>query len=167
MARFMAATILLVEDNPITSKLVRFTLEAQQFVVAVAGDGASAVRAFHDHSVALVLLDLILPDMDGFVLLTQLRALPGGRDVPILAFTGLVSPEVEGRMSAAGFDDVITKPIEPSYLVRSVRAHLPSDDATGAPRAVAARRRRVVVADDDPVQRKLTAFQLSRAGYEV
>jgi PAS domain S-box-containing protein len=164
MGGLMAATILLVEDNPITSKLVRFTLEAQQLGVAVAGDGAAAMRAFGEHAVALVLVDLVLPDMDGFALLAKLRALPGGRDVPILAFTGLISPEVEHRMSAAGFDDVITKPIEPSYLVRSVRAHLPVD--TPEPPA-AARRLRLVVADDDPVQRKLTAFRLSRAGFEV
>ena len=162
----MTATILLVEDNPITTKLVRFALETQHFTVVGVGDGASAIRAFEDHAVGLVLVDLLLPDMDGFELLARLRLLRGGTEVPILAFTGLVSREIEERMSAAGFDDVIPKPIEPSRFVKVVRAHLPPDPHAEAPQP-AARRLRIVIADDDAVQRKLVAMRLRRAGYDV
>ncbi len=163
----MTVTILLVEDNPITTKLVRFALEAQHFVVVTAVDGASAIRAYREHAISLVLMDLLLPDMDGFEVLSLLRVIPGAAEVPMLAFTGLLSREVEARMAAVGFDDVITKPIEPSRLVRIVRAHLPSLDPVARSAPISSKRPRIVIVDDDAVQRKLVAFRLTRAGYEV
>jgi CheY-like chemotaxis protein len=158
-------TVLLAEDNPITRKLVRFTLEAQRFVVVEAVDGAEALRAFDAHDVSLVLLDLWLPDMDGFALLEQLRAKPKAAAVPMLAFTGMLAQDLEARISASGFDDIISKPIEPSRLVQIVTAHLPPTEP--APPRARTRSRRIVIADDDPVQRRLVAMRLERGGYEV
>jgi len=158
-------TILLVEDNPITRKLVRFTLETQGLSVIDAADGARAIEAFAQHPIALVLQDLCLPDMSGFELITHLRDLPRGTDVPILAFSGLLSQSDEGRVSSAGFDDVIAKPVEPSRLLQIVRAHLPTLDKTVTD--VFGKGRVLVVADDDPVQRKLVGFRMQRVGFKV
>ena len=72
----MSATIVLVEDNPITSKLVRHTLEAESHDVQVAFDGASGLELVRSRRPALILLDLLLPDGDGFELFHRLRALP-------------------------------------------------------------------------------------------
>lgn len=159
-----ASTILLVEDNPITRKMVHFALERQGYEVVDAPDGAAALRSFSGRDVALVLQDLLLPDMDGFELVQRLRALPHGAEVPILAVSGLLSKLEEARVSAVGFDDVISKPVEPSRLVQIVRAHLPASDAAAEPFGDG---RRMVVVDDDHVQRKLTAFRLHKAGFEV
>jgi len=158
------STVLVVEDNPITRKLVRFALRAQSIDVMEAPDGASALRSFAEQPVSLVLLDLLLPDADGFELLPQLRELPGGKDIPILAFSGLLSSHDEARISSVGFDDVVTKPIEPSRLVQILRAHLP---AAAPIKTTASGGRRIVIADDDAVQRKLVALRLQRAGYQV
>ena len=158
------ATVLLVEDNPITRKLVRFTLENNKIAVVEAVDGASAVSAFREHTISLALIDLLLPDMDGFMVLERLRALPSGTEVPMIAFSGLVTATEEARISSVGFDDVITKPVEPSRLVQAVRAHLPP--ATARPLTTGVRRR-LLIADDDAVQRKLVGLRLQRAGYEV
>jgi CheY-like chemotaxis protein len=160
----MPRTILLVEDNPITRKMVRFALEKHGFDVLEAPDGATALRAFPTGDIALVLQDLVLPDMDGFELVEKLRALPRGSEVPILAVSGLMSKVEEARMSAVGFDDVISKPVEPSRLLKIIRAHLPAAEA--APDRFGDDRR-IVVADDEPVQRKLTAFRLSKVGFAV
>ena len=158
--------VLVVEDNPITRKLVRFTLRTQGFDVVEAERGEDALRAFAENDVSIVLLDLILPDMDGVELLGRLRQLPRAAEIPILAFTGFLPSELHARISAAGFDDVVTKPIEPSRLVQIVRAHLPpSEPAEVRIRTLAARR--LVIADDDAVQRKLVKIRLQRAGYEV
>ncbi|MBI1947542.1 MAG: response regulator [Deltaproteobacteria bacterium] len=159
------ATILLVEDNPITRKLVRFTLENQGLTVLDAPDARAALTLFPQHQIALVLQDLLLPDMDGFDLVARLRALPGGRDVPILVFSGMLSSHDEARVSAAGFDDLITKPVEPSRLVQIVRSYLPAMQEARADRLGAGRR--LVIADDDPVQRKLVGFRMQRLGFEV
>lgn len=160
-------TILLVDDNPITRKLVRYALEQERFRVVEAPDGATALTAFPVHRPALVLQDLCLPDIDGVALLARLRELPGGVDVPILAFSGMLSHEDSRRLSAAGFDDLISKPVEPSRLVQIVRSHLPLPDPNDAPLNFAARELRLVVADDDPVQRKLIGYRLQRLGFTV
>lgn len=161
----MGATILLVEDNPITSKLVRFTLENQGFTVVVAADGRSALESFAKTGFSLVLQDLVLPDIDGFELVRRLRDIPGGKEVPILAFSGMISKLEEARVSAVGFDDVVSKPVEPSRLVQLVRAHLP--EATAPTTELFGKGHRVLVADDDLVQRKLVAFRMQRVGFEV
>jgi CheY-like chemotaxis protein len=160
----MGTTILLVEDNPTTRKLVRFALEKHGFVVVEACDGGSAMQRFADATPALVLQDLMLPDVDGFELVTRLRALPCGRDVPILAFSGMLSKVEEARASAAGFNDVISKPTEPSRLLQIIRAHLPADGP--APDRFGDQRD-VIVADDDTVQRRLVAFRLTKLGFRV
>ncbi len=159
------ATLLLVEDNPITRKLVRFTLQNQGFTVLEAPTGKAALDMFSERAVALVLQDLCLPDIDGFELVSQLRALPRGKEIPILVFSGMLSPHEEGRISAAGFDDLISKPVEPSRLLQIVRSHLPL--AEPPPENPLGQGRRIVVADDDPVQRKLAAVRMRRLGFEV
>ena len=158
-----AARVLLVEDNPITRKLVRFALqhEAIELIEADTGAGALALAA---HQPDLILQDLLLPDMDGFELVAQLRQLPAIRNVPILAFSGLLSHLDERRMAGSGFTDFVTKPIEPSRLVRMIRVHLPTGESA-VPSFGA--KRRIVLADDDDVQRKLSVFRLTKLGFDV
>jgi CheY-like chemotaxis protein len=158
------ATILLVEENPITRKLVRSALEANDIAVREAEDGSTALRLLAMEPSDLVLQDLVLPDMDGFSLAARLRALPGGAEMPILAVSGFLSKPDEARVSAVGFNDVITKPVEPSRLWQIVRAHLP--DSSHYEMAFG-KGRRLLVVDDDPVQRKLLCFRLNRLGFET
>jgi PAS domain S-box-containing protein len=157
------STILLVEDNQITRKMVRLALESQGFAMVEAADAGAALSLFPQHAVDLVLQDLVLPDLDGFDLVRRLRGLRGGQDVPILAFSGLLSKADEAKVAAAGFDDMIAKPVEPSRLLQIVRAHLPP---SGVPDTFG-RGRRLLVVDDDPVQRKLAAFLLQKVGFKI
>jgi CheY-like chemotaxis protein len=161
----MATTILVIDDNQITRKVVRTALEADGFAVVEAADGASAIKLFGQYAIAVVLQDLLLPDIDGFALLARLRALPRGNDTPILAFTGLLTKHDEARVSAVGFDDVISKPAEPSRLLQIIRTHLPT--ATRPSSQLFGVGRTMIVADDDPVQRKLVAFRMQKLGFEV
>src|SRR5687768_7486917 len=125
----MSGKILLIEDNPITRKLVRFTLEQRGYTVVEAADGKTALESLAEGTPDLVLEDLVLPDIDGFALAEQLRqrfeAQRGTPRVPIIALSGLVSKADEGRISSAGFADFVAKPIEPSRLLQIVQAHLP------------------------------------------
>jgi len=164
----MTAAILLVEDNPITSKLVRHTLEAERYRVEIAADGAAGLALVATQRPALILLDLQLPDIDGFELLRRLRALPNAAGVPILASSGMLSAADEARLVEAGFDDVVTKPIEPSRLLQIVKAYLPPAEVAPVRAAPAdGPVRTLVLADDDAVQRKLVALRLQRAGFHV
>ncbi len=158
-------TILVVDDNAMTRKLVRFAFENQGMRVLEAADAAAALVTFAQEPLELVLQDLCLPDLDGFELVRRLRAMPGGAEVPILAFSGMLTAHDEVRVSAAGFDDLISKPVEPSRLVQIVRAHLPDKDRARVEPFGAGRL--IIVADDDAVQRKLAAFKLEAAGFDV
>ena len=156
--------ILVVEDNAITRRMVRFALERADFEVLEASSGQAALAAFTTHEVALVLQDLGLGDMDGFELVKRLRASPRGRETPILVFSGLLSVQDAGRITLAGFDDLVVKPVEPSRLVQIIRTHLPDGQA---PTDAFGHGLRLIVADDDPVQRRLVAFRMGREGFEV
>ena len=156
--------VLIVEDNAVTRKLVRFTLEADGIEVFEASRIADAVSKAVESRPDVVLLDLILPDGSGFEVLADLRATLG-QHVPILAFTGLLSAVDEGRLGGAGFDDVVSKPVEPSRLREVLRAYLPARERPQSETFGAGRR--LLIVDDDPVQRKLAMFRLGRLGFDV
>ncbi|HTE52939.1 MAG TPA: response regulator [Kofleriaceae bacterium] len=156
------ATILVVDDNPFTRKLVRFALEGTGLQILEAADGRTALELIAARRADVILLDLVLPDIDAFTLVGQLRATPNGARAAILAFSGLLSPTGEALMSTTAFDGVIMKPVEPTELVAIIQTHL------GAPALHRwARGRRLVVADDDPSQLKLSRFRLEKMGFVV
>jgi len=105
--------ILVVEDNPLTRKMLRITLETDGYSVTEAGDGRSALAALEQGVPALVLQDLILPDMNGFELIRQLRS-RGGSGIPILALSGFLSRVEEAR----GAEAVFIKPFSMRELGR-------------------------------------------------
>src|SRR4029079_13691025 len=92
---------------------VRVALRAEGYEVVEAETAFEAVEEMSKRPVDLVLLDLTLPDEDGCDLLRRLRAIPGTKRPPIVAFTGLKDDE---RFMAAAFDDVLVQPVEPSRL---------------------------------------------------
>jgi PAS domain S-box-containing protein len=157
-------TILLVEDHAAVRKLVRLTLERAGIRVLEAENGASALALLESARPQLVIQDLALPDIDGFDLVHRLRRAREHDPISVLAFSGLLSNVDQGRIFAAGFDDVIPKPCDPSTLVSIVESHLPG-------RATAAGRfgegKCVVVADDDPGQLRLTVVRLTSLGFGV
>ena len=156
-------TILVVEDNPITRKLFRVALEIEGYGVLEAPDGRTALELVEKHTPALAILDLLLPDIDGIELCRRLRATPAGREMPILACSGLQSKLEEARSLQAEFTDLLFKPVEPSRLVEAVRTHLHRPVAQGK----SGRKRRILLVDDDPVQRKLNKLQLEQVGFHV
>jgi CheY-like chemotaxis protein len=156
--------VLVVEDNPITRKLFRVTLESAAYRVTEAGDGREALESAHRDPPALVLQDLRLSDMTGFELAERLRALPQCTDAPIIAVSGLLSRAEESGLSSACFQDFLAKPVEPSRLLQVVAAYLPPAGAEADLRPTG---RSVLVVDDEPVQRKLAALRLGALGYVV
>ncbi|MBI4492398.1 MAG: response regulator [Chloroflexi bacterium] len=157
-------TVLIVEDNPITRKLVRVTLEAAGYGVLEAQDGRTAIELMGRHLPDLVLQDLILPDLDGFELVKRLRALARGAEVPILAFSGFVGKSEQDWILQQGFSDFLCKPVEPSQLVHAVGAYLPmAEPGQEQP----GHGHRILVAHDDPIQLKLLRIHLEQVGFRV
>jgi len=155
-----ARTILVIEDNPITAKMFRVALEAAGYEVLVASNAKAGLDLALSERPALVLQDLRLPDMDGSDLASRLRADQPER--PVLAVSGALTEEDTAAALAAGFAEVLAKPVEPSRLIATIQAYLPLQDVTPIPAG-----HRVLVADDDPFQRKLLVVRLRQLGLNV
>lgn len=161
----MSRTVLVVEDNPVTRKLLRVTLEGGGYDVAEAADGKAALEQAQTRELALIVQDLKLPDMDGFDLIKQLRAMSSpAAQVPILCYSGLIGPEDREQVLAAGFTDLVLKPATPAELLKTVHTYLTA--APGADTAILAGRH-ILLVDDEPAQRKLSALRLTAAGARV
>ena len=95
--------IMVVDDNAATRRMVKNALVRQGYQVLEAPDGATARLLMAREHPRVVLQDLMLPDADGFTLVTELRKL-AGPEVAILAFSGFVSKLDQARISSVGFD---------------------------------------------------------------
>ncbi len=157
-------TILVVEDNQITRKMVRVTLETAGYSVLEAPDGRTALELMGKRPPDLVLQDILLPDMDGFDLIKQLRALPGAAEIPILGFSGFLSRLEQAKTLQGDFTDFVFKPVEPSRLLQVIQGYLvPANRIPEKP----GKGRRVLLADDDPIQRRLMKVQLEQLGFRI
>jgi DNA-binding response OmpR family regulator len=118
-------TILVTDDEPTVREVVRRYLEREGFRVLEAADGPGALALVHDESVDLIVLDLMLPGIDGLEITRQLReAAPGGEDLPIIMLTAKTSEAERIEGLETGADDYVTKPFSPGELVARVRAVL-------------------------------------------
>jgi CheY-like chemotaxis protein/PAS domain-containing protein len=106
-----APRVLLVEDNEDNRDLLAHMLHSRGAEVVVAGSGAEAVDAASRQAFSFVLLDLQMPEMDGYQVLRRLRALPDGGALPVVALTALASETVRRKCEAEGMSDFVTKPV--------------------------------------------------------
>ena len=120
----MSAIILVVEDNWIAAEVVRTALESRRHVVLLAATGKTAMEWMSNQHCDLILLDLMLPDIDGAQLLEVFRRLPGGDRIPILAFSAFASRLEDLRRNGSSFNAYIAKPVEPEDLIRIVESYL-------------------------------------------
>ena len=111
---------MVVEDHPLNRELVVDLLEAAGYTVLQAEDGRGLLEQMKAEPPALILLDLQLPDLDGFTLVRQLKAEPATRDIPVLATSAYARPEDRTRALEAGCIDFLTKPIDTEALVQTV-----------------------------------------------
>lgn len=113
--------ILVVDDDLDTLKLVGTTLERQGFVIVAAKDGQEALEKVAQHHPDLILLDVMMPKMDGYEVTRRLRAEPQTAGIPIILFTAKAQVDDKVAGLEAGADDYLTKPTHPAELVARVR----------------------------------------------
>lgn len=113
--------ICIIEDDAAIAEIERDYLEINGFTVSIATDGVSGLNLTQTESFDLILLDLMLPQLDGFTLCRKLRE---RLDIPILMVTAKKEDIDKIRGLGLGADDYITKPFSPSELVARVKAHL-------------------------------------------
>ncbi len=120
----MAEKILIIDDDIDTLKLVGLMLERQGFKIAVAGNGTLGISRASAERPDLILLDVMMPDLDGYEVTRRLRSDPALAHIPIIMFTAktMVDDKVAGF--EAGVDDYLTKPTHPAELTAHVKAVL-------------------------------------------
>ena len=109
-------TILYVEDNPDNRLLIRRVLVSEGYDVVEAANARDALERINESAPSLILMDINMPDMDGYALTAKLRAIPELNQVPIIALTANVMKGDRERSLEAGCDGYLQKPIDILYL---------------------------------------------------
>jgi two-component system, cell cycle response regulator DivK len=117
-------TILYVEDNQDNRKLVRRVLEADGYTVSEAQNAQEALAYLNTKPPALILMDISMPDMDGYALTAKIRAIPEFTKIPIIAMTANVMRGDRERSLEAGCDGYIQKPIDIDILTQQVERYI-------------------------------------------
>jgi two-component system, OmpR family, response regulator VicR len=117
----MPESILIIEDDPLQADVVRLLLEHNGFEVILAADGAEGLRKLYEVQPDLVILDLILPQMDGWAVCRRIREMS---TVPIIIMTSRRSDEEKIKGLRLGADDYVVKPFNPQELVARVSSVL-------------------------------------------
>ncbi len=115
----MNLRILLVEDEKALAETIRLNLELENYTVVTAGDGRSAVRTFKQERFNLIILDVMLPEMDGFTVCEIIRL--ENPDIPVLFLTAKNSSEDKIRGLKLGADDYLVKPFNLEELLLRVQ----------------------------------------------
>lgn len=184
----MGRSVLVADDDLITQKILRITLECAGYEVTAAADGEETLRALESRVPDVVVLDVMMPKLDGFSVLRRIRDDPRTARVPVVLLTGRSSPEDLWRGWQEGVDYYLTKPFDSEELLRfmdraldpTVLQHPPApapDPAAGraepveAPPApapdAATVTATVLVVDDDLSIQKMLRLNLELEGYAV
>jgi two-component system cell cycle response regulator len=118
----MSARILVVDDVPANVKLLEARLSAEYFDVLTASNGAEALDLCSRSECDIILLDVMMPDMDGFEVCRRLKSNPATHFIPVVIVTALDSPSDRVRGLEAGADDFLTKPVSDVVLIARVRS---------------------------------------------
>ena len=127
--------ILVIDDDPVARLFVRNALEPAGMVVEEAAGGREALPLFDSLSPDLLVLDLLMPDMDGYLTCSRIRSLPGGKRVPILILTGSADANSITQACEHGATNFIQKPVNATILCHHIRYMLRTSVGTlaGAP----------------------------------
>jgi CheY-like chemotaxis protein len=130
MAGASGVKILYVEDNEDNADILKRRLGRLGFHVVIATDGEQGVAMAADERPDLILMDLSLPVVDGWVATGRIKAAPGTRHIPVIALTSHAMAGEREKALAAGCDDFDTKPVDLASLLEKIRALLPQKDAS-------------------------------------
>jgi DNA-binding response OmpR family regulator len=112
-----------VEDDPELNALVGAYAQICGFDYHPALDGTSGLAVASERNPAAVILDLMLPDLDGFEVCSRLKANPGTRDIPVIILTALDSADTRRKAESCGAVEYMTKPFDPDRLMSVLTQH--------------------------------------------
>jgi CheY-like chemotaxis protein len=161
----MAATILIVDDNDMNRDLLARRLSQAYYDVVDVGSGKEALDIAKNRKIDLVLLDILMPDMDGYQVLERLKENPKTRMIPVIMLTAVHEMDSVVRCFELGADDYLTKPYNIPFVRSRIasclrgKANISSNEDTSSAR--------ILVVDDNNVNRDILQRRLEREGYIV
>jgi two-component system cell cycle response regulator len=173
------ARMLVIEDNSANLELMTYLIEAFGHTPITAADGASGLALAFAEQLDLILCDVQLPDLDGYVIAERLKRDPARSAIPLIAVTALAMVGDRDQLLAAGFDGYIAKPIAPESFVPQIEGFLPpAQRSLFAPVARMSAMHRpidqqshigatILVVDDTLTNRELMCSILEPSGYNV
>jgi two-component system cell cycle response regulator DivK len=120
----MSRQILYIEDNPDNRTLVRRILQSEGYTIREASDGPSGLKMAAEQLPDLVLMDINLPEIDGYEVTARMKQLPGMQQVPVIAVTANVMKGDREKTLAAGCDGYIQKPIDIDTIASQIEHFL-------------------------------------------
>lgn len=134
MAHAVSPTVLVIDDDPLSRALIRDALSSEACVLVEAADGAAGIAQARQRSPDAILLDVIMPGLDGYATCEQLKAEPATQPIPVIFVTSTPDRELNRRAYHLGAVACIPKPFRPAVLVAMVRMAV-AHRARPAPRA--------------------------------
>ena len=123
----MVKKILVVDDEPHLAEMMGNRLRANRYEVATAVTGREGLEKAKEEKPDLILLDILMPDMDGYQMLQHLKGSPQTRDIPVIILTVKKWNEDTEKAIASGAVDYLTKPFSPVTLMEMVKRALEND----------------------------------------
>jgi len=148
--------LLIVEDDPGMRDCLHLVLD-DEYSVLEAADGQTAIKTVQTRSVDLVLLDLLIPDIDGIEILQQVKALR--HDLPVIVLTGVKTLRTAVEVMKLGACDYFTKPFQEEELIASIQRALAEGIVQRLPKS-----HRILLVDEDIARRAALAVALGRLG---
>lgn len=118
------ASVLIVEDNELNLQLMETILSANGFDFTSATTGEASVQLVKEQDFCLALMDLQLPDIDGYEALAKIRLIKSQQELPVIAITGNTTMADQKKVMSAGFDAFLKKPFRIDDLLEVVQEHL-------------------------------------------
>jgi twitching motility two-component system response regulator PilG len=118
--------VVVIDDSPTIRKIMELTLQRVGLRVVGVASGVAGLAAIAEHSPALIFLDIVLPNVNGYQLCQVIKKNPRYQQIPVIMLSGKdgIFDKVRGRL--AGANDYITKPFEPGAVLAAVRKYLPN-----------------------------------------
>ncbi len=178
--------ILVVDDNEVNRKIATIHVEKSGFSFDLAENGHQALEMFKKHDYALILMDCMMPVMDGFEATEKIRQIEReekrDRQVPIIALTASVVDEDIQKCFDVGMDDYLAKPFKADVLREKLSTLIPQDLTHRQPTKLEAEPKgmtkvpseslsdylgRILLVEDNSVNQQVASFMLSKAGYQI
>ena len=130
----MAHTVLVVDDDPLTQRVLQPYLERAGYRMISANNGRAAIKLARHELPQLILLDVMMPDMDGWAVLKQIQNTEATKAIPVIMLSGNTDLMAKEESVRSGATQLLVKPISPDQLLAVIRRLIPPPEPDGTPK---------------------------------